>query len=219
MSARSTPRVAPSDPTARKTRTSLPNLIWLFADKPATADALHRIATKVGVDIGDATDIAFDELGPQLPSHVEEALFLRLRRRYDQLLDERLLGNRTSRPIIQPERTGPPRHDDESSDRADPRPVSCESRQGDGDAELRRLLAAARYSLRLAAQEGKQTPHLQRSARSIAEAAEFVALLKADGRSVTAKTFREFRSLRKRLDQLIEHRLQEWRQRKADTPT
>jgi hypothetical protein len=196
----------PSDPTAFAARNDLSSLVWLFADEPSTSEALRQIASAVGIDIDHYGAVAFGELGPRLSPDLESALFFRLRRRYDEVLDERLLADRTSLPIIQPERSPEP-SDDEGSVPPVTEASSWDAFEGDVDAEMQRLLATARYSLRLAAQEGELTRHLQRSTRSVAEAADWYAMLRADGRHGADRTVTELESLRNRLDHLIDQRI------------
>jgi hypothetical protein len=199
------PRIVASDPRAYRARNDLSNLVWLFADEPATREALGEVASAVGIDLDHYGSVTFDELGARITPELATILFQRLRRRYDEVLDDRLLADRSSRPIVQPGRPSI-RVDDEASAPSDA--PSWEAFERDVDAEMEKLLATARYSLRLAAQEGEKTRHLQRSAQSLAQAADWNALLRADGRSASQQTIAELQSLRGRLDELIDRRLQ-----------
>jgi hypothetical protein len=167
-------------------------------------EALGEVGSAVGIEIDDYGTVEFDELGPRLKPELAGALFQQLRRRYDEVLDKRLLGDRTSRPMVQPERPRTRHGDGESVSQA---ALSWRAFERDVDAEMQKLLATARYSLRLAAQEGDQTHHLKRSVRNLAQAADWYGMLVADGRSGSETTVSELQSLRGLLDRLIDERL------------
>jgi len=195
-------RIAPSDTDALKHRTNLTSLIALFADEPRATEVVRQIASEAGVQSKDDRPASIDDPRRRLPPDRDWELFRLLRRRYDEVLDDRLLGDRTSRPIIQPDRP-PVATSAASADR-----LTWDEFDGDVESEMQRLLGTTRYSMRLAAQEGEETHHLQRSTRNLAEAFEWYAMLQTDGRSVTDKTVAELQSLRARLNELIDQRLE-----------
>lgn len=187
------------DPDAIRHRTNLATLFELFARAPATADLLRIVAAEVRANLPSDESALADhfeqQIRPRLTPVAELELFQQLRGRYDAFLNSRLLGNRSHWPGVEhPQHMRTPGASDGREEEVFWDNVATEAR---------RSLAGARFSLRLAAQDGRSAPHLRRTVTQLSEAAEWYGLLVSERRPVSSIED-EIDQTRRQLDEIID---------------
>jgi hypothetical protein len=203
-------RVVGGDIDALHSRTNVASLLEVFAGQEVLSELLAETAVELRssevVVPQESVRALWEVIRARLSPSAQDALFLRLRARYDEILDARLLGDRTVRPTVP---YTPMVHAPES------RSVSASAEPQDEYAEelayVQHLIRGASYSVRMAASEGNDGHYLRRALGQLADAASWLGMLRAEPASAKepahASAQEEFSRARSQLASLIERRL------------